>query len=264
MPVPSVIQAGYDNLRTALGAATGKALAGKAPAALATPEVRVRNRFDTEVVNKAKSVLTDFQYVTIPFPVEGGAADIDASQAITAYINTRETPTATSEASATSAAALVTKDNLLDVLLSQGKVIALKNELQDVVFNTRADDALGPPYIAGTGTLNLRADARPYSGDEGKTRFRNLLSFFYGEKMVQPCLQDNKAVYAHMNLRESLNEAEKTSLITAIITDFKPGDVLCSSLQGATASQASPAVGGRRNATRRKANRNQKARRRTR
>jgi hypothetical protein len=198
--------------------------------------LRVTYKFDA-VVAQARAVLINYDYVTIPFPV-GAGGDLDAGPAIAAYVRDGTLPAATSEASAIAAANAVTKENLLDVLLRMAQVRDLKTALEAVVFDTRAGDARGPPYAAGTGKFNLSAGATPYAGAGGDARFRALLRCFYGERLVQPCVRDNQTVYAHMKLVDELTPDCKTALITAIIGDFPPGDELCAALAEAADAQA--------------------------
>lgn len=197
--------------------------------------LRVTYKFNA-VVAQARAVLINYDYVTIPFPV-GVGGDLDAGPAIAAYVRDGTLPAATSEASATAAANAVTKENLLDVLLRMAPVVNLRADLTAVVFDTRAGDAVGPPYAAGTGKFNLSAGATPY-GAGGDERFKALLRCFYGERLVQPCVRDNQTVYAHMKLVDELTPVCKTALITAIIGDFPPGDELCAALAEAADAQA--------------------------
>lgn len=223
----------------AAAAANAQGVAAFAAEGDAGKLLRVTYKFDA-VIAQARAVLDNVHYVTIPFPV-GAGGDLDAGPAIAAYVRDGTVPDATSEASATAAATAVTKENLLDVLLRQEAVLALKTALEAVAFDTRAGDARGPPYVAGAGKLNLSADARPYAGAGGDARFRALLSCFYGDRMVQPCVRDNQTVYAHMQLVDTLSAACKTALIAAIIADFPPGDELCAALAEAADAQAADA-----------------------
>ena len=235
-----VVQRQQAAAAAAAAAANAQGAAAFAAEGEAGKLLRITYKFDA-VVAQARAVLEDHQYVTIPFPV-GAGADLNAAAAIGAYVAAGTLPDATSEASATAAAEAVTKENLLDVLLRQGAVRALKTTLEGIVFDTRAGDARGPPYVAGGGKLNLSADARPYAGAGGDAKFRALLSCFYGDRLVQPCVRDNQTVYAHMKLVPTLDDACKTALIAAIIADFPPGDELCAALAEAAGAQV-PAAG---------------------
>jgi hypothetical protein len=219
--------------------------------------LRITSKFDTEIIGPTKEVLEHYKYVTIPFPVaEAGELNIQA--AIDAYVQNNTVPDASIEGkpaapdqppadnSATAAANAVTKVNLLNVLLRQQEIIDLRTQLNTVNFDTRVGDALGTP---GTGALNLRVNAKPYDGETGLVRFTALLSCFYGDRLVQECVNDNQAVYAYMLGTNNIEEDCKEPLIRAIIDAFPASVQTCVSLAEAAAHQVPPVavvVGGAR------------------
>ena len=138
------------------------------------------------------------------------------------------------------------------------------------------------------GKRNLRVGSNPFTyTPEGNRRFNNFLNLFYGGIKTQRCELPEPAVYRYCQQTIPVDlDTLLTSFITNnIITNFAPPEEICTNLAEAAAAQdqhngaiAAPIAAaveggggeplqegaGRRNATRRKAKRNQKARRRTR
>ena len=167
--------------------------------------------------------------------------------------------------------------------------------------NERISGKLGDLDSTAGGKRNLRDNSNPFTYTiDGNKRFNKLLELFYGGIKTQECNIPESAVYRYCQ-KTIPDDTLLTSFITNnIIPNFAPPKEICEKLAEAEAKQAAAvagggvgapagaplapgggggpdplvgpdplgpggaAVGGRRNATRRKAKRNQKARRRTR
>jgi len=242
---PAEREAIYKPIRNAAAAARALTQAEEAAAAASAAEVaaftandeagrtlRLRHKFNTEVVSIAFTVLEKIPQLTIPFLVGGANTHVDISAVINDYIENDVDPPEVTEASAMDAANQVTKEQLIRLLLTTQLGRELHDILEEVKFDTKSRD----------GKLNLRAGTKPYAkkvGDDAAAdaRLIQLLTCCYTDKAVLPCIKETKTVYAYMTLRDEIEDTCLTGLITEIVRSYPPGQELCEKLRVAADNQ---------------------------
>lgn len=291
-----VLKTGIGNFLKALGNPK-KPLATPEERDAAAKSKRILETFKQKYFEPLNRILPEYVIVKFPIGPEVDAADWNQEEVVNKAVpevpdewdgDVTKLPEKlpappSSEAQAGAAAASIGDDDKAKSRLI--KTLLYNFAIQE--YRNVRNGAAGDLDSAAGGKRNLRDNSNPFTYTiDGNKRFNKLLELFYGGIQTQPCKIHESAVYRYCQktIPDDLDTLLTSFITEYIITNFAPPEDICINLAkvadaqarnevagagGVAAGAPAPApgrgaVGGGRNATRRKAKRNQKARRRTR